>query len=193
LGDESWNGIFVWGAEFLKWNVRWVTGYPGSGELRLALQRDETQIYATAAGPGLRELLSAGFKPFVQQGRLSTGGSFQSRPEFPAVPTFEELLGARRPTGVAWEALTVWVGQDTAGRILNLPPNTPPDISREWQEAYGRLKQDKDFMAELRRVSGEEADLYLARDIEPVLRQMLTASPEVQEFAKAMMKKYLNR
>jgi len=30
-GDESWNAIFLWGAEFLRWDVRWVQGYPGGG------------------------------------------------------------------------------------------------------------------------------------------------------------------
>jgi hypothetical protein len=41
-GDESWNAIFIWGAEFLKWNVRWVQGYPGGGEILLAFERKLT-------------------------------------------------------------------------------------------------------------------------------------------------------
>jgi hypothetical protein len=38
-----------------------------------------------------------------------------------------------------------------------------------------------------------DADLLLAKDAEPVLRQVLTVSPGVQEFVKAITKKHLQR
>ena len=56
-GDESWNAIFLWGAEFLKWNVRWVQGYPGGGEIQLAFERNETDIYPTATLPTLHKFI----------------------------------------------------------------------------------------------------------------------------------------
>ena len=40
--------MFLWGAEYLGWNVRWILGYQGGGELRLAFERGETDLYATA-------------------------------------------------------------------------------------------------------------------------------------------------
>ena len=103
-GDESWNGMFLWGAEFLKWNLAWVPGYPGGGEIRLAFRRGETDIFSTAGIQNLKELAGEGFQAFVQLGRLGSAGSFQKRPEFPDVPTFEEMLGAKRPSGVPWQA-----------------------------------------------------------------------------------------
>ena len=45
-GDDSWNPMFLWGAEYLKWNVRWILGYGGGGEMRLAFQRGESDLYA---------------------------------------------------------------------------------------------------------------------------------------------------
>ena len=45
-GDDSWNTMYLWGAEYLKWNVRWILGYGGGGEMRLAFQRGETDLYA---------------------------------------------------------------------------------------------------------------------------------------------------
>ena len=47
-GDDAWSTMFLWGAEYLNWNVRWILGYQGGGELRLALERGETDLYATA-------------------------------------------------------------------------------------------------------------------------------------------------
>ena len=49
--------MFLWGAEYLGWNVRWILGYQGGGELRLAFERGETDLYATANLITLRELI----------------------------------------------------------------------------------------------------------------------------------------
>ena len=72
-GDDTWNAMFLWGAEYLKWNVRWILGYGGGGEMRLAFQRGETDIYATSNLIALKELIAEGFQPFVQKGRLLSG------------------------------------------------------------------------------------------------------------------------
>jgi len=48
-------------------------------------------------------------------------------------------------------------------------------------------------MAELKKVGGDDAELLLAKDAEPVLPQVLTVSPGVQEFVKTMIKKHLQR
>ena len=115
-GDDSWNTMYLWGAEYLKWNVRWILGYGGGGEMRLAFQRGESDLYASANLPGLQELIAAGFHPFVQQGRLGASGNFQRRPEFPKVPTFAELIDKKRPAGVPWQAYVSWAGADGAGQ-----------------------------------------------------------------------------
>jgi hypothetical protein len=41
-------------------------------------------------------------------------------------------------------------------------------------------------MAELKKVGGDDADLLLAKDAEPVLRQVLAVSPGVQESVKTI-------
>lgn len=193
MGDESWNSIFLWGAEFLKWNVRWIVGYGGGGEIRVAFQRGETDIFATAVIPSLRELVGAGFSPFVQQGRLTATGSFQRRPEFPDVPTFEQIIGAARPKGVPWQAYASWAGADGAGRPFYAPSKTPTEIVRILREAFARIKDDPEFKPDLKRVAGEDASLLLAVEAEPVLHQLLSVSPEVRDFANTLVKKYMKR
>jgi len=192
-GDESWNAIFLWGAEFLNWNLTWVVGYGGGGEIRLAFRRGETDLFATAVLTNFTELMSEGFKPFVQQGTLASSGSFQKRPEFPAVPTFDEMLGAKRPSGVAWQAYVSWAGSDSAGRPLYAAPKTPAHIMKILRDAFSKLKADKTFQAELLRVTGEDSNLLSAQDGEPILRQLLTTSSEVRDYSNMLMKKYLKR
>lgn len=193
MGDESWNSIFLWGAEFLNWNLTWVAGYPGGGESRLALLRGEVDIFATAALSNLKELVGEGFKPFVQQGRLTSAGSFKRRPEFPEVPTFDEMLGQRRPKGAAWQAYAIWAGVDSAGRPLHAAPRTPLEITTALREGFSRTKEDKSFQSELHKVAAEDAVVILANEAEPVLRQLLAVSPEVRDFANSLIKKYLKQ
>ena len=192
-GEDAWSTIFLWGAEYLNWNVRWILGYQGGGELRMAFERGEADLYATANLITLRELIGTGFRPLTQQGKLTGTGSFQRRPEFKDVPTFDELLGNRRPTGDVWAAYVTWAGSDAVGRPLFAPRNTPRPLVQTLREAFGKLEGDKEFMAELKKVGGDDADLLLAKDAEPILRQVLTVSPGVQEFVKAITKKHLQR
>ena len=192
-GEDAWSTIFLWGAEYLNWNVRWILGYQGGGELRMAFERGEADLYATANLITLRELIGTGFRPLTQQGKLTGAGSFQRRPEFKDVPTFVELLGNRRPTGDAWAAYVTWAGSDAVGRPLFAPRNTPRPIVETLREAFGKLEGDKEFTAELKKVGGDDADLLLAKDAEPILRQVLTVSPGIQDFVKAITKKHLQR
>ena len=192
-GEDAWSTIFLWGAEYLNWNVRWILGYQGGGELRRAFERGEADLYATANLITLREFIGTGFRPLTQQGKLTGAGAFQRRPEFKDVPTFVEILGNRRPTGDAWAAYVTWAGSDAVGRPLFAPRNTPRPLVETLREAFGKLEGDKEFTAELKKVGGDDADLLLAKDAEPILRQVLTVSPGIQEFVKAITKKHLQR
>jgi hypothetical protein len=192
-GDESWNAIFVWGAEFLKWNVRWVQGYPGGGEILLAFERNETDIYPTATLPTLRKLVGDGFHPFVQQGMLTATGSFQRRSEFPDVPVFEDVAKEQRPSGTPWQAYMIWAGSDSAGRPFHAAPKTPPEILRILRDSFARMREGAEFKAEVKRVSGEDAQILLADEADPILRQLVVVSPAIQDFTNGLMKKYLGR
>jgi hypothetical protein len=55
------------------------------------------------------------------------------------------------------------------------------------------MKEDPEFKAELKKVSGEDAQMLLATDVDPLLRQLLVVSPSTQSYINGLMKKYLNR
>jgi hypothetical protein len=192
-GDDAWSTIFLWGAEYLNWNVRWILGYQGGGELRLAFERGETDLYATANLQTLRELIGGGFKAFTQQGKLTGAGGFKRRPEFPDVSTFDELLANRRPSGDAWQAYVTWTGSDASGRPLFAPRNTPRQFVQTLREAFDKLEVDKQFLADLKKVAGEDRDMMPAKEAEPILQRLLNVSPGVQDFIKTITKKHLQR
>ena len=192
-GEDAWSTIFLWGAEYLNWNVRWILGYQGGGEFRMAFERGEADLYATANLVALRELIGGGFRSLTQQGKLTGTGTFQRRPEFKGSPYFRR--DARQPPtyGDAWAAYVTWAGSDAVGRPLFAPRNTPRPLVQTLSEASASSESDKEFMAELKKVGGDDAELLLAKDAEPVLRQVLTVTPGVQEFVKTITKKHLQR
>jgi hypothetical protein len=57
------------------------------------------------------------------------------------------------------------------------PRKTPPALVQQLRDAFARLEDDKEFLAELKKVGGDDADLLMAKDAEPVLRQVLTVTP----------------
>ena len=192
-GDDSWSTIFLWGAEYLNWNVRWILGYRGGGEMRVAFERGEADLYATANLLTLRELISAGFRPLTQQGKLTAKGTFIRRPEFPDVPTFDELMGSRKPGGEPWIAYVTWAGSDAAGRPLFAPRKTPQTIVQTLRASFDKLESDKQFMSDLRNVGGEDAEMMTAVKIQPLVKQLLVISPGARDFTKKITAKYLQR
>lgn len=192
-GEDTWSAMFLWGAEYLNWNVRWVLGYGGGSEMRLAFQRGETDIYATSNMIALKELMAEGYQPFVQKGRLLADGSARKRVEFPKVPLFDELLGSQKPSGVAWQAYVTIAGADDSGRLLQIGKKTPPDLVKTYRDTMTRIEKDKDFLAELAKAAGDDAEMLSPAESEPVLRRLLNLTPQAREFANNMMKKYLNR
>jgi tripartite-type tricarboxylate transporter receptor subunit TctC len=103
------------------------------------------------------------------------------------------MLGERRPTGDAWTAYVTWAGSDAVGRPLFAPRNTPRPLVQTLRDAFAKLESDKEFIAELKKVGGDDADLLLAKEAEPILRQVMTVTPGVQDFVKAITKKHLQR
>ena len=192
-GDDSWSTIFLWGAEYLNWNVRWVLGYRGGGEMRVAFERGETDLYATANLLTLRELIGAGFRPLTQQGKLTAKGTFIRRPEFPDVQTFDEMLGNRKPVGEPWTAYVTWTGSDAAGRPLFAPRRTPQPVVQMLRAAFDKLENDKQFMSDLRNVGGEDAEMISAAKIQPLVKHLLVISPGVRDFIKKITAKHFQR
>jgi ABC-type phosphate/phosphonate transport system substrate-binding protein len=103
------------------------------------------------------------------------------------------MLGKRRPTGDGWTAYVTWTGSEAVGRPLFAPRKTPSAMVQQLRDAFSKLEGDKEFMAELKKVGGDDAELLLAKDAEPVLRQVLTVTPGVQDFVKNITKKHLQR
>ena len=98
-GIRNWIAMTVWGAEYLGWNLRWIYGYPGSREMQLAIRQGEIDHMGHAECQARQGSTARG-----RRRRSWSAEDDQRREDFPDVPTFVELLGAKKPTGLAWQA-----------------------------------------------------------------------------------------
>ena len=64
---------------------------------------------------------------------------------------------------------------------------------RVLRDGFARMKEGAEFKAELKKVSGEDAEILLADEADLILRQLVVVSPAIQDFINGLMKKYLNR
>jgi len=73
-GSRSWQAMPMWGAEFFGWNVRWIPGYRGVGQMSKALRQGEIDIFATNNAYIIRQLQADDtIDLLVQDGQVING------------------------------------------------------------------------------------------------------------------------
>jgi len=183
-GIRTWLAMAVWGAEYLGWNLRFVYGYPGTRELALALRQGEIDVWSTQNVKIVRELLKeGGFELLTQEEE-------ERRPSFADVPTFEELLGAKKPKGASWEAFQAWTGPNNIDKFLVAPEPTPQKLVAILRQAYMRMNADPDFKSQASNFFGEGWRLRSGETTQKLIREATTISAEAQDFLTMIRKKY---
>ena len=69
-------------------------------------------------------------------------------------------------------------------RLVALPKGSPPEAVDTLRKAFNALGQDKDFIEDYMRVTGEEPDLVKAELIEPLFQRMRHVDPEIVRILK---------
>lgn len=171
-GIRTWVAMTVWGAKYLDWNNRWIFGYAGTGEMVLALRQGEIEMWGTGNAKLIRDLQKDGVvDPLV----LLTD---KRRRDFPDVPTFSEVLGDKKPSGVAWQAYKVWTRPSDVDKFLSVPKGTPADVVKILRDAWGKMVQDTEFQAEATKFFGEA---WRTRDGAATAKLVLEATDATQE------------
>lgn len=183
-GIRTWVAMTVWGAKYLGWNNRWIFGYAGTGELVLALRQGEIDMWGTANAKLIRGL--------VKDGVVDTIATLASerRRDFPDVPTFKELLGDKKPTGVSWQAYQVWAGPSDVDKFLVAPPGTPGHVMTLLREAWAKMIADPEFQKQATTFFG---DAWITRDAaatKKIIKEVTTAPREVKDFLRTIKTEY---
>ena len=183
-GIRTWLAMTVWGAEYLGWNLRWIYGYPGSRELQLAIRQGEIDMWSTQNLKLVKELQSEGLVQII------CTNEERRREECPEVPTFNELLGAKKPTGVAWQAYIAWAGTPELDKFLVAPEGTPDHLVKILREAFSKVMKDPEVDKEGDKFFGDGWKPHSAEKIEAVIADQLAVSKEAKDFITKMRQKY---
>jgi tripartite-type tricarboxylate transporter receptor subunit TctC len=183
-GIRGWVAMTVWGAEYLGWNLRWIYGYPGSRELQLAIRQGEIDVWSSQNAKLVQDLQREGVAQI-----LVTEDS-QRRPDFPEVPTFLELLGAKKPAGIAWQAYIGWAGAPELDKFLVAPEGTPDHLVKLLRDAFMKAMKDPEVDKEGDKFFGDGWKPHSAERMEAVIREQIGIPKEAKDFITKLRVKY---
>ena len=153
-----------------------ITGYKGTGPIRVALQRRE--INALCSGwesmrVTARAMLDAQgdekLIPFVIHGRVED-------PEVKDLPQYTKVIKGDENV----KAFKAWANQYDFQRPLMVPPKTPKDRLQTLRVGLQRTIADPEFLAEAKK-SKLVIDKVTGEDIERSVEEILTISPAVKK------------
>jgi tripartite-type tricarboxylate transporter receptor subunit TctC len=151
---------------FLKLNLRIISGYPGSADIMLAIERKEVDGRAGSW---------SSLKPFVQRGLIRPLVRTPSdNPELRVLPVDQDLVTEAVPKAV----LKLRAIPNKLGRPFVAGPAAPADLVRLYREAFRRLTQDREFVAEAER-AGVEVAFTSAEEIQKMFDEVFSTPPGV--------------
>ena len=176
---------------------KYVTAYPGSQGVRMALQRGEVNYYAESPA-----VFRATLQPLVQQGEIISlyydpgydGQSFYvpKQVEGLGIPSYLDVyrkLKGSDPSGPRWDSYLAALSVNNATqRIVVLPPNSPPEAMAALQNAIHAMAKDPDYINEATKAFGYVPDYVAETATNATVRKMLNVKPEVQSFIQGYMK-----
>jgi tripartite-type tricarboxylate transporter receptor subunit TctC len=183
-GIRSWVAMTVWAAEYLDWNLRWIYGYPGSRELQLAIRQGEIDMWATSNLKLVKDLQREGVVQVV------LAEDEQRRGDFPDVPTFLETLGAKKPTGLAWQAFLGWAGSPELDKFLVAPPGTPDPLVQSLRDAFAKVMKDPEVDKEGDKFFGDGWRPVTPERVETAIHDQTSITKEAKDFITKLRQKY---
>jgi len=183
-GIRNWLAMTVWGAEYLGWNLRWIYGYPGSRELQLAIRQGEIDMWATQNAKLVKDLQREGVTQIVAT------EEDRRREDFPEAPTFLELLGAKKPTGLSWQAYQAWAGASELDKYLAAPEGTPDHLVKLLREAFTKIMKDPEVDRDGDKFFGDGWRAIGSEKLETVIRDHIAIPKEAKDYITKLRQKY---
>ena len=114
--------VVLWCVEYLGWNVKWVSGYPGTNDLMLALDRGEIDMTSTGNIFAMRDRLKNGNLKILNQAGMIQNGKSVGREDFGNAPLLTERMEGKISDPLAKKSFDYWIAMNTADKWLALAP-----------------------------------------------------------------------
>jgi tripartite-type tricarboxylate transporter receptor subunit TctC len=160
--------------------LRIVSGYPGSAELALAVERQEIDGRCGWSLSSLRQmrpdwLATKQFNPVVQL-------NLEKSPDLAGVPAITEYA----QTQAQRQILKLVLSRQSMARPFAAPPGVPADRAEALRQAFERTMADPEFIAEAR-AAGLEVNPVSGAEIERLVGELYQTPPDVVAEAKAAL------
>ena len=167
---------------------KYVTGYPGSGDARLAMQRGEVNYYEDS-------LVSwfSGFAPMAKEGTLiplaqrgiPRNGQIVRDPRVPDLPTYNEVAvevrGESAKQSVDYRAMTTITLLSGISIVGLYPPGVDPALVEVMRQAVTNTFADAEFQAMVDKQLGYQLQEITGAEAQELAEQIMRDAREDQE------------
>jgi tripartite-type tricarboxylate transporter receptor subunit TctC len=179
----------LWGAEYLNWKIKWVSGYQGTASLTLAMLKGEADMTDTAGLANLKPLLEDGRFYVVVQAGVFSNGQVRRRSALPDVPTMGELIGPKL-SGIGKDAFQSWQDTIQIGKFFALPPNAPKEYVDAYREAFKKTAADPEFKTAAAAQFDDDYVLMEPDDVTAIIKDMAKTPETHLKFLLDMRERY---
>lgn len=159
-----------------------VSGYPGTKEINLAMERGEVQAVGSITWASIKATMGEQLakKTIVMPGQYGVN-KHRDLPDVPRVLDF-----AKTPDDTA--ALMLLFATQEFGRPYIAPPGLPPAVAKTLRDSFMATMRDKDFLAEATQ-RGLEINATTGEEIEGLVKRLYaTPTPIVERVRKVFAK-----
>lgn len=155
-----------------------ISGYAGSREMLLAMQRGE----ADGCGAIDASTLTSGFPQWLAENKIKvlTQVSLKRDPAFPDTPTFVELGRTSRERQI----LKLYAASGDIGRALLAPPGLSPARTKLLRKAFMKMMRDPDLLAFAKKGKIEISPMQ-GDALQKIVADISAAPPEIIKAARA--------
>lgn len=136
----------IWGSRYLGWNTKWVTGYPGSPDLVLALERAEIDMTSFPRFYVTDKLTDTTKYKIIYLDGLNPNARPSGRADADNAPFFTKAMEGKIKEPDIKAAYDYW-RTALLFKWLSLAPKTPAGILGVYREAFAKLTVDPEFIA----------------------------------------------
>lgn len=184
---RSGMNMTAWGTKYLGWNTRWISGYPGTSELMLAISRGEIGMTSFANQEMKAELLDKSKYAIIYQSGVDSGSKRADMNGLRDVPLFADAMKGKFKTKVEEQAFEYWRVISSIIKWVALPPKTSDEVANVHRAAFNKTVNDAAFKDYTRKMN-EEAEIITADQLTKQVRALAGLPPEALGYLLGVLK-----
>jgi hypothetical protein len=189
-GTRSWQAMPMWGAEFLKWNLRWIPGYRGSGAMNKAIRQGEIDVFATNNAYIIDELVGDGVVELLVQDGQQVDGKVVRRASYKSASTMAEILAKKGISKLSWQGYRSMTMPSAVDKWMGMGPKAPKAHVAAYRKAYKASVSDPAFLKIARKQFSKEIFYIPGTDAAAMVGEIFNAPTAAVDYAEGLKRKY---